>query len=127
MAVTMEREQVHVKKGDMVEVIAGRQRGKRGKVLKVLPKHGKVIIEGVNVVKRHTKPTQKMPQGGVVEKEAPVYSSRVMMVCPKWAAPLESATATWLMARRCGSASGAGSKSRNDGREEARGNRAESA
>src|SRR5438552_1899005 len=83
MAVTMEREQVHVKKGDMVEVIAGRQRGKRGKVLKVLPKHGKVIIEGVNVVKRHTKPTQKMPQGGVVEKEAPVYSSRVMMVCPK--------------------------------------------
>jgi len=83
MAVTMEREQVHVKKGDMVEVIAGRQRGKRGKVLKVLPKHGKVIIEGVNVVKRHTKPTQKMPQGGGVEKEAPVYSSRVMMVCPK--------------------------------------------
>src|SRR5439155_492202 len=71
MAVTMEREQVHVKKGDMVEVIAGRQRGKRGKVLKVLPKHGKVIIEGVNVFKRHTKPTQKMPQGGVVEKGAP--------------------------------------------------------
>src|SRR5437773_864434 len=83
MAVPIEREQVHVKKGDMVEVIDGRQRGKRGMVLKVLPKHGKVIIEGVNVVKRHTIPTQKMPQGGVVEKEAPVYSSRVMMVCPK--------------------------------------------
>src|SRR2546426_9614994 len=49
----------------------------------VLPKHGRVIIEGVNVVKRHTKPTQKMPQGGIVEKEAPVYGSRVMMVCPK--------------------------------------------
>src|SRR5207247_9776687 len=83
MAVTMEREQVHVKKGDMVEVIAGRQRGKRGKVLKVLPKHGKVIIEGVNVVKRNTKTTQNMPQGGGVAKEAPVYSRGVMMDCQK--------------------------------------------
>jgi len=83
MAVTLEREQIHVKKGDMVEVIAGRQRGKRGKVLRALPKHGRVIVEGVNVVKRHTKPTQKMPQGGIVEKEAAIYGSRVMMVCPK--------------------------------------------
>src|SRR2546427_9778805 len=83
MAITIERERIHIKKGDTVEVMGGRQRGKRGKVLKGLPKHGKVIIEGVNVVKRHTKPTQKMPQGGVAEKEAPVYSSRVMMVCPK--------------------------------------------
>src|SRR2546425_11587969 len=81
MAVTIEREPIHVKKGDTVEVMGGRQRGKRGKVLKVLPKHGRVIIEGVNVVKRHTKPTQKMPKGGIVEKEAPVYGSRVMMVC----------------------------------------------
>src|SRR2546428_10309395 len=83
MAVTIERERIHIKKGDTVEVMGGRQRGKRGKVLKVLPKHGRVIIEGVNVVKRHTKPTQKMPQGGIVEKEAPVYGSRVMMACPK--------------------------------------------
>src|SRR5881296_2929048 len=73
MAITIERERIHIKKGDTVEVMGGRQRGKRGKV----------IIEGVNVVKRHTKPTQKMPQGGIVEKEAPVYGSRVMMVCPK--------------------------------------------
>ncbi len=83
MAVAIERERIHVKKGDTVEVIAGRQRGKRGKVLKVAPKHGKVIVEGVNVVKRHSKPTQKLPQGGIVEKEAPIYSSRVMLVCPK--------------------------------------------
>jgi large subunit ribosomal protein L24 len=81
--VAMGREAVHVKKGDTVEVIAGRQRGKRGKVLKVVPKHGRLIVEGVNVVKRHSKPTQKLPQGGIVEKEAPVYSSRVMLVCPR--------------------------------------------
>lgn len=83
MAVAIERLRIHVKKGDMVEVIAGRQTGKRGKVLKVLPKHGRLIVEGVHVVKRHSKPTQKMPQGGIVEKEAAIYSSRVMLVCPK--------------------------------------------
>ncbi len=77
------REAIHVKKGDTVEVIAGQHRGKRGKVLQVQPKHGRVIIEGVNIHKRHSKPTQKLPQGGIVEKEAPVYSSRVMLVCPK--------------------------------------------
>ncbi len=87
MAVAVERERIHVKKGDTVEVIAGRQRGKRGKVLKVAPKHGKVIVEGVNVVKRHSKPTQKLPQGGIVEKEAPIYGSRVMLVCPKCGRP----------------------------------------
>lgn len=83
MAVAIERFRVHVKKGDMVEVIAGKHRGKRGKVLTVMPKHGKVIVEGVSVVKKHAKPTQKLPQGGIVEKEAAVYSSRVMLVCPK--------------------------------------------
>jgi len=83
MGVAIARERIHVKKGDTVEVIAGRQRGKRGKVLKVAPKHGKIIVEGVNVVKRHSRPTQKLPQGGIVEKEAPIYSSRVMLVCPK--------------------------------------------
>lgn len=83
MAVAIERYRIHVKKGDMVEVIGGKHRGKRGKVLKVVPKEGKLVIEGVNIVKRHSKPTQKLPQGGIVEKEAPVYSSRVMLVCPK--------------------------------------------
>lgn len=83
MAVTIERYRVHVKKGDTVEVIAGKQRGKRGKVLKVLPKHDRLVIEGVNIVKRHARPTQKMPQGGIVQKEAPVYGSKVMLVCPK--------------------------------------------
>lgn len=74
---------MHVRKGDTVEVIGGKQRGKRGKVLQVDLKDGKVIIEGVNLVKRHARPTQKLPQGGIVEKEGPVYAARVMLVCPK--------------------------------------------
>ncbi len=83
MAVAAAREPVHVRKGDMVEVIHGKGRGKRGKVLKVLSKGGKVIIESVNMVKRHSKPTQKLPQGGIVEKEGAIFGSRVMLVCPK--------------------------------------------
>ncbi|MDQ7844016.1 MAG: 50S ribosomal protein L24 [Armatimonadota bacterium] len=83
MAVVAGRQPVHVRKGDTVEVIGGKHRGKRGKVLKVLTKDGTVIVEGVNLVKRHTKPTQKLPQGGIVEKEAPLHASRVMLVCPK--------------------------------------------
>lgn len=74
---------IHVRKGDTVEVVGGKYRGKRGKVLKVIPEVGRVIVEGVNVVKRHAKATQKMPQGGIVEKEAPVPSSKVMLVCTR--------------------------------------------
>lgn len=83
MAVLVERYKVHVKKGDTVEVMWGKGAGKRGKVLQVVPKNGRVIIEGVNVVKKHAKPTQKLPQGGIIEKEAPVSGARVMLVCPK--------------------------------------------
>ena len=83
MTVAPGRSPVHVRKGDTVEIIAGKHRGKRGKVLKVIPKTGRLIIEGVNVVKRHSKPTQKLPQGGIVEKEASLHGARVMLVCPK--------------------------------------------
>lgn len=83
MAVAIGRQPIHVRKGDTVEVIAGRNRGKRGKVLQVYPKAGRIIVEGVNVVKRHTKPTQKIPQGGRVEKEAKIPASKVMLVCNK--------------------------------------------
>ncbi len=83
MAIMVRRQVLHVKKGDMVEVNAGKNRGKRGKVLRVFPKHGRIIVEGVNVVKRHAKPTQKLPQGGIVEKEAKIPASKVMLVCPK--------------------------------------------
>jgi len=74
---------VHVKKGDTVLVITGKDSGKTGKVLEVQPKASRVIIEGINIVKRHTKPTQAAPQGGIVEKEAAIASSNVMLFCPK--------------------------------------------
>jgi large subunit ribosomal protein L24 len=72
-----------IKKNDMVMIIAGNDRGKTGKILKVFPKINKVIIEGINMRKRHTKPTQKNPQGGILEKEAPINVSNVMMLDPK--------------------------------------------
>ena len=72
-----------IKKNDMVMVIAGNDRGKTGKVLKVFPKNSRVIIEGINIRKRHTKPNQKNPQGGILEKEASIHVSNVMMLDPK--------------------------------------------
>ncbi len=71
-----------LKKGDTVEVITGVEKGKRGTIIKVLPQKGKVVIEGVKLVKRHMRPSQKMPQGGIVEKPAPIDISDVMLVCP---------------------------------------------
>ncbi len=72
-----------IKKNDNVMIIAGNDRGKTGKVLKVFPKENKLIVEGVNIRKRHTKPTQKNPQGGIFEKEAPIHISNVMILDPK--------------------------------------------
>lgn len=74
---------VHVRKGDTVLVIRGKDVGKKGKVLRVLPAEGRVIVEGVNIVKRHTRPTREIPQGGIIEKEAPIHSSNVMLFCNK--------------------------------------------
>ena len=76
-----------VVKNDTVLVISGNYNGKKGKVLKVFPKEQRVIVEGVNFIKRHTKPTQKNPQGGIVEKEAPIHVSNLMVVCPKCDTP----------------------------------------
>ena len=72
-----------IRKNDLVMVIAGNSRGKRGKVLKVYPDLGRVIVEGVNLIKRHTRPNQKNPQGGIVQREAPIDASNVMLVDPK--------------------------------------------
>ena len=74
-------------KNDIVLVISGNYKGKRGKVLKVFPKKHRVIVEGVNFIKRHTKPTQRNPQGGIVEKEASIHVSNLMVVCPKCDTP----------------------------------------
>ena len=71
-----------IKKGDLVEIISGKDKGKRGKVLRVIPKEMKVIVEGVNIVKRHQRPNPRMREGGIVEREAPIYASKVMLVCP---------------------------------------------
>ena len=76
-----------VVKNDSVLVISGNYQGKKGKVLKVYPKESRVIVEGVNFIKRHTRATQKNPQGGIVEKEAPIHVSNLMVVCPKCDTP----------------------------------------
>ena len=72
-----------IMKNDNVVVIAGNSKGSTGKVLKVYPKLNRVIIEGVNLRKRHTKPNQAAPEGGIIEKEAPIHVSNVMLLDPK--------------------------------------------
>mgnify|MGYP000290329432 CR=1 FL=1 len=81
---------IHVKKGDMVQVISGKDAAakKKGKILNVDAAKGRVIVEGVNMIKKHTKPTQARPQGGIVEKEAYIASSNVMLYCSKCKAPV---------------------------------------
>jgi large subunit ribosomal protein L24 len=72
-----------VRKGDTVIVIAGKERGKRGKVLRVLPGEGRVLIEHINMIKKHQRPTQKLRQGGIIEREAPIHISNVMIIDPR--------------------------------------------
>jgi large subunit ribosomal protein L24 len=71
-----------IRKGDTVVVISGRERGKSGKVLSVDLRAGKLIVEKLNIIKRHTKPSQKVKQGGILEREAPLAISNVMFLCP---------------------------------------------
>ncbi len=73
---------LHVKKGDTVVVLSGKDKGKQGKVIQSMPKKGKVVVEDVNKVKRHTKPSFKAPQGGILTKEMPLHACKVMLVCP---------------------------------------------
>ncbi len=74
---------VHVKTGDNVQIISGKDAGKTGKVLQVSPKEGKVIIEGLNMVTKHVKPRRQGEQGGKVQAEGALYACKVMPVCPK--------------------------------------------
>lgn len=72
-----------LRKGDRVEIVAGKDKGKKGKILFALPRKGTVVVEGLNKAKRHSRPTPKNPQaGGIIEKELPVHVSNVMIVCP---------------------------------------------
>jgi large subunit ribosomal protein L24 len=83
---------VHVRRGDTVAVLAGKERGKRGKVLRVLPEAGRVLVEHVNMVKRHQRPTQRLRQGGIIEREGYIHLSNVMVVCSKCDRPARSAS-----------------------------------
>ena len=78
---------LHVKSGDTVLVRSGNDRGKQGKVLEVSPKEKKVIVEGINKVKKHVKPRQMGEAGGIIEAEAPMYATKVQLVCPKCKKP----------------------------------------
>ena len=78
---------LHIKKGDTVYVNAGNDKGKTGKVLSVNPSKDRVIVEGVNVVKKHTKPNSKMPQGGILEQEAGIHISNLQLIDPKSGKP----------------------------------------
>ena len=72
---------MRIRKGDMVEVLSGKDRGKRGQVMRVLPNEGRVIVDGVNVAKRHQRPTKRTMQGGIIDKDMPVAASSVGIVC----------------------------------------------
>ena len=74
---------VHVKTGDEVIVIQGKDRGKKGKVLQVAPSEGKVIVEKVNVVKKHVKPRKMGEAGGIIKAESALYADKVQLICPK--------------------------------------------
>ena len=73
---------LHVKKGDTVVVLSGKDKGKQGKIIKAMPKKGQVVVEDVNKVKRHTKPSMQAPQGGILDKEMPLNVCKVMLICP---------------------------------------------
>jgi large subunit ribosomal protein L24 len=101
---------VHVRRGDTVGVIAGREKGKRGKVLRVLTAKSRVLVEHVNMIKKHQRPTQKLRQGGIIEREGALALSNVLVVCSKCDKP--SRTGMKILAdgrkvrtcKRCGEA-----------------------
>lgn len=83
----MAQNKLHVKTGDTVVVITGKDKGKKGRILAAFPKENRVLVEGVNMVKKHTKPNPNNPQGGIITKEAPIHASNVMIADPKSGEP----------------------------------------
>jgi len=82
---------MHIKKNDVIVVLSGRDKGKQGKVMSADPKDGKILVEGINVAKRHKKPRKQGQPGGIISKETPIYASKVMRVCPKCNSPTRPA------------------------------------
>lgn len=78
---------VHVKAGDTVTVLSGKERGKKGKILAVSPKEGKVIVEKINMVSKHVKPRKMGEQGGIIKAEGALYACKVQLVCPHCSKP----------------------------------------
>jgi large subunit ribosomal protein L24 len=78
---------MRIRKNDMVRVISGNDKGKEGKILKVFPGSNRVIVEKVNMIKRHTRASKDVPQGGIIEKEGPINASNVMLICPNTSKP----------------------------------------
>ncbi len=76
------QKKIHIKKGDSVMVITGESKGQKGRVLGVDRKKGRAIVEGLNMISKHTKPNSKAPQGGIVKKEAPIHLSNLMLIDP---------------------------------------------
>ena len=83
----MEKNKVHVKSGDTVKILSGKDKGKSGRVLEVSPKEGKVIVEGLNIGTKHMKPRRMGQAGGIITVERPLYSCKVQLVCPKCSKP----------------------------------------
>jgi large subunit ribosomal protein L24 len=92
---------VHVRKGDIVKVVAGDNIGKTGKVLEVIPEKERVVIDGVNIIKKHARQSQKNPQGGIIERPGAIAAANVMVVCPN----CDEAVRTGNVRRSDGSAS----------------------
>ncbi len=81
------QKKLHIKKGDIVVVNTGNDKGKEARVLKVFPDKYKALVEGVNMISKHSKPTQENPQGGIIRKEAPIHISNLMPICPETKKP----------------------------------------
>jgi large subunit ribosomal protein L24 len=83
----VETGKLYIKNGDTVYVVSGKEKGKTGKVIKILRNENKAIVERLNVIKRHSRPSQKNPSGGIIEKEAGIHISNLMLYCPKCKRP----------------------------------------
>jgi large subunit ribosomal protein L24 len=83
----VETGKLHIKNGDTVYVVSGKEKGKTGKVIKILRGENKAIVERLNMIKRHARPSQKNPGGGIIEKEAGIHVSNLMLYCPKCKRP----------------------------------------
>jgi large subunit ribosomal protein L24 len=97
-----------IRKGDRVRVLAGKDRGKEGEVMRALPREGKVIVDGVNVAKKHQRPTRTTQQGGIIDKDMPIQVSNVALVCPSCGRPtrvgfkIDQSGGKVRMCRKCG-------------------------